>query len=177
MYDIVKIIENVKTIYESNNHIRVLKDYERVMDELDLYVYENWQDGELVEGPIVKRHTVECKWMWPIDKMPNPRAGIRLLDYNCKVTYQKDFVVEAREIKTPDDYRPGTKKGKLDRKPVWVVSITMPKSLMYDMYKGYLRNVDQSILDDLETTVTAPEVMPEQTNDVIDTGEINEPTA
>jgi len=40
-----------------------------------------------------------------------------------------------------------------------------------------IRNVDQSILDDLETTVTAPEVMPEQTNDVIDTGEINEPTA
>ena len=25
----------------------VLKDFERVLDELDLYVYKNWEDGEL----------------------------------------------------------------------------------------------------------------------------------
>ena len=53
MYDVLKVIENIKGIYESNNTLRVLKDFERVMDELDLYVFENWEDGELCEGPIV----------------------------------------------------------------------------------------------------------------------------
>ena len=32
-----------------------------------------------------------------------------------------------RKIKTPGDYRPGTKKGKIDSHPVWVVDIIMPK--------------------------------------------------
>ena len=137
MYDVVKIIENVKTIYESNSHIRVLKDFERVLDELDLYVFENWSEGELVSGPNVSRHTVECSFMWPRESMPNPQAGRRLLDYNCKVTYKKDYILIPRKIRTPDDIRPGTKKGKLDRKEIWVVEIMMPKKLIVDIYSGY----------------------------------------
>ena len=42
------------------------------------------------------------------------------------------------KIKTPDDFRPGTKKGKLDRKPIWIVEIQMPKKVAFDMYKGYM---------------------------------------
>jgi len=177
MHDIVKVIENIKGIYESNSSVRVLKDYERVLDELDLYVFENWEDAEILEGPIVNRHTVECKWMWPREQMPNPRGAERLLDYNCKVSYKKDHIIRPRKIESSDDYRPGTKKGKLDRHPIWVVSIEMPKSLMYDMYKGYLRNIDQSILDSVEQNTTQPElpVMPETNTDVADVGDINEP--
>src|SRR5210317_2153711 len=141
MYDIVKIIENVKGIYDSNNTVRILKDFERVLDELDMYVYENWENGELVEGPIDERHVAKCSFMWPLKEMPNPVAGQRLLDYGCKVTYKKDFLVRPREIKTQDDYRPGTRKGKLDQLPIWVVEIAMPKSLVHDMYKGYLKNI------------------------------------
>ena len=35
MLDVIKVIENVKGIYEINNTLRVLKDFERVPDELD----------------------------------------------------------------------------------------------------------------------------------------------
>ena len=35
-------IKNVEQIYESNTSFQILKDSERVLDELDLYVYENW---------------------------------------------------------------------------------------------------------------------------------------
>jgi hypothetical protein len=34
-------------MYESNTAFGVLKDFERVLDEFDLYVYANWEDGEL----------------------------------------------------------------------------------------------------------------------------------
>ena len=175
MYDVVKIIENVKTIYESNNHIRVLKDFERVLDELDLYVFENWSEGELVSGPNVSRHTVECSFMWPRESMPNPQAGRRLLDYNCKVTYKKDYLVQPRKIESTDDYRPGTKKGKIDQHPIWIVSISMPKQLMFDMYKGYMREVDEYVMAGLEQTDTQPDIIPDADADA-DIGVGNEST-
>jgi hypothetical protein len=41
-----------------------------------------------------------------------------------------------RKIKEPGDFRPGTKKGKIDAHPIWTVTITMPKKLMQDVYVG-----------------------------------------
>ena len=56
MQDIYDVIENVNNIYDSNSAFEVLKDFERVIDELDIYVYDNWKDGELVSGPKITRH-------------------------------------------------------------------------------------------------------------------------
>ena len=41
MQDVNDIIKNVERIYDSNSSFQVLKDFERVLDELDLYVFEN----------------------------------------------------------------------------------------------------------------------------------------
>ena len=49
----------------------------------------------------------------------------------------------------------------------------MPKSLMFDMYKGYMRNVDEYMMDEMEKTMTQPDVLPEPESDV---GDLNEPT-
>ena len=55
----------------------------------------------------------------------------------------------------PDDIRPGTKKGKLDRKPIWLVTIKMPKKLIADIYTGYR---DESVMDPLNIPPTPPPV-------------------
>lgn len=136
MQDIMNIVKNIDNIYSSNTSFNILKDFERVLDELDLYVYKNWKDGELCAGPKIDRHWVTCSFMWERENMPDPMGGKRLLDYDCKVTYAKDYLVQPRKIKVPDDIRPGTKKGKLDRKEVWVVEIMMPKKLIIDVYGG-----------------------------------------
>jgi hypothetical protein len=136
--DVLDIIKNIQDLYENNSSLAVLKDFERVLDELDLYVYDNWEDGELAYGPKVDRHWITVGFMWPRDKMPNPDGGKRLVDLGCKVKYQKSHMVEPRNIKTPEDIRPGTKKGKLDRHPIWIVEMQMPKKLAFDMYKGYM---------------------------------------
>ena len=156
MADILDIIENISTIYESNSSLAILKYYERVFDELDLYVFENWQDGELISGPQVERHWVTCSFMWPKDKMPNPEAGKRLTEYGCSVKYKKDTLVKPRKIKKPDDVRPGSKQGKLDEHPIWVVEVTMPKKLMLDIFRGY----HNQLMDDLgiDKNITAPEL-------------------
>ena len=51
MADIKQIMSTVDNVYGSNTALNMLKDYERVLDELGVYVYENWEDGELLEGP------------------------------------------------------------------------------------------------------------------------------
>ena len=151
MQDIYDIIKNVEGIYESNSSFSVLKDFERVLDELDLYVYDNGEDGELAEGPKIDRHWVTCKFFWPRAKMPDPMGGKRLLDYDCKITYQKTHMIEPRKIRKPDDIRPGTKKGKLDKKAIWIVEIMMPKKLISDMFGSY-QEMEDMIADPQENT-------------------------
>jgi|TARA_B110000240_G_scaffold60988_1_gene69433 hypothetical protein len=152
MQDIYDIVKNIEGIYDSNTSFQVLKDFERVLDELDVYVYANWQDGELAEGPIIDRHWVTCSFMWDRHKMPDPMGGQRLLDYDCKVSMGKDYVIKPRRIRTPDDIRPGSKKGKLDREPIWLVKIQMPKKLIADIYGGHNK------VEDLDS-ITAQEEM------------------
>ena len=138
MHDILDVIQNIQDLYENNSSLAVLKDFERVLDELDTYVYENWENGELAYGPQVDRHWITAGFMWPREKMPDPMAGKRLQDLGCKIRYQKSHIVEPRKIRVPEDMRPGTKKGKLDRKPIWIVEIQMPKKVAFDIYKGYM---------------------------------------
>ena len=140
MYDVLDIIKNVETIYDSNTSFNVLKDFERVLDELDIYVYKNWKDGEIAEGPKIERHWVTCSFFWDTKDMPDPMGGKRLLDYDCKVKFKKSHIIEPRKIENPDDIRPGTKKGKLDRRPIWIVEIQMPKKLIADIYTGYIES-------------------------------------
>lgn len=137
MRDIKDIIRNIETIYGSNNALNTLKDFERVLDELDVYVYDNWIDGELSEGPVESRYWVTCTFMWPHKNMPDPQGGKRLLDFGCSIAFQQDEITTVRKVKTPDDIRPGTKKGKIDTVKVWFVEIKIPKKLMFDINKGY----------------------------------------
>jgi hypothetical protein len=149
-HDILDVIRNIQDLYENNSSLAVLKDFERVLDEMDMYVYENWEDGELAYGPKVDRHWITAGFMWPKDKMPNPIAAKRLTELGCKVLYQKSHLVEPRKIKTESDLRPGTKKGKLDRHPIWIVEIQMPKTVAFDIYRGYmdkLKNESQSSIE------------------------------
>lgn len=152
MYDVLDVIKNIQTLYESNSSLAALKDFERVLDELDMYVYDNWIDGELAYGPKVDRHWITAGFMWPSHKMPDPIGGKRLLDLGCKVKYQKSHLIEPREIQTPEDVRPGTKKGKLDRHPIWIVEIQMPKKVAFEMYKGYMDKMKE------ETSEESPSV-------------------
>lgn len=166
MYDILDVIKNVSDLYENNTSLAILKDFERVIDELDIYAYENWEDGELAYGPQVDRHWITAAFMWPKEKMPNPVGAKRLVDLGCKVKYEKSHLVEPREIKTPDDYRPGTRKGKLDRKPIWIVEIQMPKKVAFDMYRGYMEKMKNEHQTSEESKSGAPApvagVMPAQ---------------
>lgn len=145
MRDIQDVIENIQNLYSSNTSLSILKDFERVLDEMDMYVYKNWKEGELAEGPKVDRHWISASFMWPHKNMPDPMAAKRLLDYGCKVKYEQTHLISPRKVTDPDDFRPGTKKGKLDREPVWLVEIVMPKKLVEDTYNGYMNKMREGL--------------------------------
>ena len=147
MHDVLDIIKNVQSLYAVGPTLGILKDFERVIDELDVYVFQNWEEGELLSGPVDSRHFVTCSFMWPADMMPDPAGGKRLLDRGCKVSYKRDELLKPREIKSPEDYRPGTTKGKIDAHDIWVVEIKMPKELIGNFKHGKDEIESQDAMD------------------------------
>ena len=118
---------------------------------LDLYVFKNWKDGELVEGPIYEKYFVTCTFMWPHKMMPDPTGGERLLNYDCEVYYKRDLLEYAVKVETPDDLESGTKMPKMEKKPIWLVTITMPKKLMQEIQQGSLELESATLdLEDIE---------------------------
>jgi hypothetical protein len=149
--DYWQVAENIRDIYLSEGSLLTLLDFERVLDELDLYAFQNWEIGELVAGPEVSKYRVSCTFLWPVTKMPDPRGARRLLPFDCKISYKKTVMKVPVKITDPSDYRPGTHKAKIKEVPVWLVEITMPKALMSDIRTGSLELEDQEIdFDDLD---------------------------
>lgn len=132
------LLDNTKNIFMTDSAVSTLLDFERVLDELDLYAFAHWKQGELVEGPVYEKYFVRCTFMWPYAKMPDPNGARRLSDYDCEVTYRQDFFEHPKKVKKPTDYKPGTKFPKMVKSPVWLVEIVIPKKLMADIQQGAL---------------------------------------
>ena len=150
--DYWQVAENIRDIYMSEGSLLSLLDFERVLDELDLYAFKNWAIGELVQGPEIGKYRVGCIFMWPEKLMPDPRGAKRLLPFDCEVRYKKTNMKIPVKIVDPSDFRPGTHKAKIVEKKVWLVEIVMPKALMSDIRTGSVELEDQDIdLEDLDS--------------------------
>ena len=149
--NIKDILSNIKDIYMTDSSLETLLDYERVLDELDLYGFKHWKMGELVEGPVYEKYFVTCTWMFPYRKMPDPAGGERLLNYGCEVEYWEDVLEYPIDVKSPDDFKAGTKVPKMVSTPVWMVTITMPKKLMTDIQQGSIELESETLdTEDIE---------------------------
>ena len=149
--DYWQVADNLRDIYLSEGSLLTLLDFERVLDELDVYAFRNWEIGELVAGPEISKYRVSCTFLWPVDLMPDPRGARRLLPFDCEVKYKKTKMKIPIKINDPSDYQPGTHKARIVEKPVWLVEITIPKALMSDIRTGSVELEDQDIdLADLD---------------------------
>jgi|TARA_B100001094_G_scaffold200441_1_gene194471 hypothetical protein len=145
-------VNNHFKIHRSASLLDVLIEFDKFLDDLNVYSYDNWLEGEVVDGPHLTRYWCEISLMYPYEQMPDPAGGERLLGKKCKVYYKEDYYLEPREVKTPDDYEPGSRKPKSDKIPVWVVKIKLPKKyvLTYDrteadqeeLAKGFQQGLD-----------------------------------
>lgn len=143
--DFVSIVDTIKNVYMSDGSMSTLLDYERVLDEADLYAFKNWKHGELVQGPDVGRYSCKCVFMWPYKLMPDPRAALRLVNIGCKVRFGKGEIKVPVEVKDYEDFVPGTRYPKMHKRKVWFVEITIPVELMDDIKEGTIDLADQTI--------------------------------
>ena len=149
--DFVSIVSTVKGIMTSDGSMSILLDFERVLDEADIYAFRNWLLGELVQGPNVGKYNVSCTFMWPYKLMPDPRAIKRLLAIGCKVKVAKSKIKVPVEVKDYDDFIQGTMYPKSASKTIWFVQITVPLELMDDIKEGSIDLAEQTIdLEDLD---------------------------
>jgi len=149
--DYWRVAETVKHLYMSDGSMSILLDFERVLDEMDMYAFRNWLLGELVEGPEISKYAVSCTFMWPYKMMPDPKAGKRLLQFGCKVNYQQSSMKVPIKVTEPDDFEADTKMPKLVDKKIWLVEIIMPKELVTDIRTGSVELEGETIdLEDLD---------------------------
>jgi hypothetical protein len=153
--DYYQVAKNIKDIYTSDGTLTTLLDFERVLDSMDLYAFKNWELGELVQGPTVTKYKVSCIFLWPENLMPDPRGGRRLLPFDCEVKFKRTQMKIPIKIEDPVDYRPGTKIARIIEKKIWLVEITIPKSLMSEIRTGSIDLEEQELeLEELDNAYT-----------------------
>jgi hypothetical protein len=141
----------------NTNVLDLLMEFERTLDNSNLYAYRNWINGEIIEGPTLERYWVTVKLMYPYKMMPDPMGGLRLQKYGCKVSFEKDTFKAPVKILSRDSFSDfAKKKAKIKVHKVWVVTIVMPK-----------RFLDERLLD----TITA---YGDENSLVVDTNDISQ---
>ena len=127
------IYKNLDTIHNSPNVIDTLVEIDRILDRMDVYSYENWIKGEIVDGPFVERHWVELTLMYPTKLMPNPDAAMRLIKNGCKVKFGKDIVETFAKVESAEDLVTTVDGDRIPRtikKQVWLINLRIPKALL-----------------------------------------------
>ncbi len=125
----------ITRLYKNSNLLDIAIQIEDFMDNLDIYVFENWIDGEIVDGPNVARYWVDMTILFPIDQMPDPEGGARLIKHGAEVVYKKAFrkeqVVKQRkesDLKTGPAARP-----EFEENEVWLVGIKVPRKFIEEL--------------------------------------------
>ena len=143
--DFISIVDTIKNIYMSDGSMNTLLDFERVLDEADIYAYKNWINGELVQGPDVGRYTCKCSFMWPYKLMPDPRATLRLATIGCNVKMMKSKIEVPVAVTSYEDFQSGSRYPKMQENKVWFMQIEIPFELMDDIKEGSVDIAEDTI--------------------------------
>ena len=136
MKEIEELKNTLDNLVDSSSDLNVLIEFEEVLDNLNLYAYKNWEYGEVIAGPEVSKYWITVTLMYPYKLMPDPDAALRLTKHGARVFYSKDTFMEPIKVVTPDDLQPvdqtGKRKPKRIKKPIWLVTIEMPRQFVDD---------------------------------------------
>ena len=131
--------EVIKRLSDSEDLVDILIDIEDYFDRNNLYVFKNWLDGEVVGGPFVKRYWVKLTLKYPYKKMPDPDGGLRLLKHGTRIHYDIGIEEVPAKVESESDYQPGTKKPKMVKQKVWLITMLIPRR--------FVQNLDSEVMD------------------------------
>ena len=146
--DLEMIKSTLVGISKGEGILDMLIEFERTLDNAELFAYQNWNLGELVEGPIISRYWFKTVFMYPKKKMPDPDGGLRLTKLGAKVNFRKGIFKKPVKVKGPQDWSNiNTKAAKIADHEVWLVTIDLP--IKY-IHRG-LENNDEIIQKDIDS--------------------------
>lgn len=154
----VKILnDQIKRVSETNTLLDMLLEFEKTLEDIDVYAYRNWDLGEVLEGPDMNRHYITVKLMYKLDEMPDPAGAKRLMQKDCLVKYRKDTLISPIKVKTFDDVETDIRadgsvrhRAKTKSEPVWVVEVKMPRRYV-DEFNSDVVEADQDSYVDTES--------------------------
>jgi hypothetical protein len=147
--DLEKIKRTLVGISRGNSILDTLIEFERTLDNVEIFAYKNWISGELVEGPTISRYWYKTVWMFPYNLMPDPDAGLRLTKLGSRVSFKKAIFKRPVKVKGPEDWvDPESKRAKMKETDIWLVTIKLP--IKY-INRG-LDTIDDTIQQDIQKT-------------------------
>ena len=150
--DQLDIIDQLDRNINRNSALDILMRVDAVLDNLNVYAYKNWIEGEIVKGPHIERYWVTVTFMYPHKLMPDPEGAMRIIDNGGKVYFEQDELITAAKLRTPDDVepmgdprRPGMPAAKKVKRSVWLVTIELPRTFMDAMTANKVQIDDLNI--------------------------------
>lgn len=157
--------DTLRRVSDSNTLLDMLLKFEKVLDDLDLYAYQGWSTGEILEGPILHRHWIDVKIIFEKKNMPDPAGAKRLIDRGILVKFTENTLVRPKKIKSMNDFEVVTRpdgstkrRAKLSHDEVWVVNIRMPRRLV-DEFKTDIISIGDGEYLDTEALNAEGEIM------------------
>ena len=146
--------DQIKKVSDTNTLLDMLLEFEKVLEDIDLYAYKNWEKGEVLEGPHLDRHFATVKLMYKEQDMPDPYGAKRLMARDCLVKFKKDVLLSPRKVKSPEDIdihanMDGSvrRKAKTKRENVWVVEVKMPRRYVDEFDTEVVQAAEDSYID------------------------------
>lgn len=149
MTDLDSIKQTLVNISKGDSILDTLLEFERTLDNAELFAYKNWILGELVEGPVIGRYFYKVVFMYPHQLMPDPNGGLRLTKIGAKVNFKKGVFKKPTRVRGPEDWvDPQSKRAKMVESDIWLVTIELP---MKYIVRGLEHN-DDIIQKDIDKT-------------------------
>lgn len=127
-------LKQAKLLLKHENLTNILVEIEDMLDSMDLYVFDNWFDGEIYYGPEVRRYWVDVTLMYPYEKMPDPDGAVRLRRNNIEVTYSKKKIKKTiqTDFKNGNQIQPDHKPKTVEEE-IWLIKLSIPRKFVSEL--------------------------------------------
>lgn len=150
----------IQRLYKNESYLDVLMNIDDFFDILHIYAFPNWLDAEVVDVKFMKYFTnIVIKSPRSDDKKedkcPDPKAGVILTKYDCKVEYTKSYEMLPVDVKSEKDVivdnKTGRQRPKLKKEKIWLVDILIPNKHIINNNVYDLEAIQNKLEDDQDT--------------------------
>ena len=109
-------VDCIQKLYDNEGLLDMLLNIEEYLDSNDLYVFSNWINGEVVEGPFVSKYWIEFTLKYNSDAAPDPRGTLMFKNQGTKISIKLD--IEHIPIRIPLDFDDLEMESQMNGSPV-----------------------------------------------------------